>query len=222
MDVSTIAKTQVGMTNYVKNAKGTDKGKDAEVHEKGAYNVELSDEGKATAAGQTHGDAVKGLTPDQVNLLQDGINKSYDLMIKTLTAQNTKLQAWLANGDGILNFDGVNIDTSRFALPAVGTTPEEAAAAIAPGGEYSVEKVADRIMGLAVAFAGDDPEKLKKMQDAIEEGFRQAGVEFKDATGAKEMPDITKQTHDEIMRRFDELYKKIAEQNSGADNPAEE
>lgn len=227
MDVSTIAKVQGGISGYAKNVKGSEKPKDAEnvkgaAAEKHAYDVNLSEEGKAAQAGKTHGDAVKGLTPDQVEMLQDGIQKSYDLMIKTLTAQNTKLQAWLSQGDGKLNFDGVLIDTSRFALPPVGTTPEEAAAAIAPGGEYSVEKVADRIMGLAQAFAGEDPEKLKQMQDAIEEGFRQAGVEFKDATGAKEMPDITKQTHDEITRRFDELYKKIAEANSGIQAAEEE
>jgi hypothetical protein len=36
------------------------------------------------------------------------------------------------------------------------------------------------------------------------------------------MPDINKQTHDEITRRFDELYKKIAEANSGIQAAEEE
>lgn len=228
MDVSAIANAQVGIASYAKAAKGgdvkeTNKAKNAEAAQaaqaemsegKTAYAVDISGAGKATSVeGKTHGDAVKGLTSEQVDILQEGIQKSYDLMIKTLTSQNTKLQAWLDNGDGILNFSGVELDTAQFALPAVGTTPEEAAAAIAPGGAYSVEKVADRLMGLAQAFAGEDPDKLKAMQDAIEEGFAQAGADFKDATGEEEMPDITKQTHDEITRRFEELYKKIAEKN---------
>jgi hypothetical protein len=168
-----------------------------------AYSVDIS------AAAKNHGDAVKGLTSEQIDVLKEGIAKSQELMIKTLTEQNAKLQGWLDEGIGTLNFDGIKIGADRFALPAVGTTPEEAAAAVAEGGNYSVDAVATRIFDLASAIAGNDPEKLKTMQAAVEEGFKQAGLTWKDATGKEDMPQITKDTHAEITKRFDDLYAKL-------------
>ena len=91
------------------------------------------------------------------------------------------------------------------------TTPEEAAKAVADGGDWSVDAVAERIFTMATAIAGDNPETLRQMQAAVEEGFRQAGIAFKKATGEKEMPPITGKTHDEITRRFEERYKKLGE-----------
>ena len=169
----------------------------------GAYEVNVSD------AAKNHGEAVKGLTAEQIDILQQGIDNSYKMMISVLTENNAKLQGWLDEGIGKLAFGDLQIDSSKFGLPAVGTTPEEAAAAVAEGGEYSVDAVADRIFDMAKAIAGDDPEKLKAMQDAVEEGFKQAGVAWKDTMGTDKMPQITQDTHDEITKRFDELYAKL-------------
>ena len=171
-----------------------------------AYAVDVSD------AAKSHGDAVKGLTAEQIDVLQQGIDNSYKMMISVLTEQNAKLQGWLDEGIGKLAFGDMQIDSSRFALPAVGTTPEEAAAAVAEGGDYSVDAVAGRIFDLAKAIAGDDPEKLKAMQDAVEEGFKQAGLAWKDTMGTDKMPQITQDTHAEITKRFDELYAKLTGQ----------
>ena len=77
--------------------------------------------------------------------------------------------------------------------------------------------VADRIFGLASAIAGGDPDKLKEMQDAVEKGFQLAGVDFEKATGKSDMPQITQDTHDEITRRFDALFKQL-----GAGDAAEQ
>lgn len=169
----------------------------------GAYEVNVSD------AAKNHGEAVKGLTAEQIDILQQGIDNSYKMMISVLTENNAKLQGWLDEGIGKLAFGDLQIDSSKFGLPAVGTTPEEAAAAVAEGGEYSVDAVADRIFEMAKAIAGDDPEKLKEMQDAVEEGFKQAGVAWKDTMGTDKMPQITQDTHDAITKRFDELYAKL-------------
>lgn len=164
---------------------------------------------------QAHGEAIKGLSAEQIDVLKDGIAKSQELMIKTLTESNAKLQSWLDAGIGFLNFDGVEIEAWNFALPPVGTTPEEAEAAISEGGDYSVEKVADRIFNLAVSIAGDDPERLQAMIDAVEEGFNQAGIAFGEAFDGADMPQITKDTHDEIMRRFGELMERLTHTEKG-------
>ncbi len=126
-----------------------------------------------------------------------------NLMIQALTAHNDRLQGWLNDGVGILNFGGVKIDASRFALPEVATNAEDAAKAVADGGAWSVDAVAGRIFDLATAIAGNDPEKLATMRAAVEEGFKQAGATWKSATGLSDMPDITQRTYNELMHRFD-------------------
>jgi hypothetical protein len=62
---------------------------------------------------------------------------------------------------------------------------------------------------MAKAIAGNDPEKLKAMQDAVEEGFKQAGLAWKDTMGTDKMPQITQDTHNEITKRFDDLYAQL-------------
>lgn len=172
-----------------------------------AFSIDIS------ASAQKASGALKGMTSEQVDALKDGIQKSYQLMIKTMTEQNAKLQGWLDQGIGALNFEGILFGTDKFALPPVGTTPEEAQAAISDGGEYSVDAVATRIFDMASTIAGGDPEKLKAMQAAVEEGFKQAGIVWKDAIGDDEMPQITKDTHAEITKRFEELYAKLINPN---------
>lgn len=81
-------------------------------------------------------------------------------------------------------------------------TPEDVAAAqaaISEGGYYSVDAVATRIMDMAMALAGGDPEKIGVLRDAVEKGFAQAGEVF----GAA-LPQICQDTRSEIMARFDE------------------
>lgn len=133
-----------------------------------------------------------------------------NVMIQAMTGSNEKLQGWLDEGVGILNFDGVQIDAARFGLPEVATNPEDAAKAIAPGGEWSVEAVAGRIFDLATAIAGDDPEKLSQMKDAIGKGFEEAIGTFKNMTGQSEMPSITGDTQNRINELFD---KRLSELN---------
>lgn len=168
-----------------------------------AYQVDVTD------AAKSHGEAVKGLSAEQIDILQQGIDNSYKMMISVLTENNVKLQGWLDEGIGKLAFGDMQIDSSQFGLPAVGTTPEEAEKAVGEGGDYSVDAVAGRIFDMAKAIAGDDPEKLKAMQEAVEEGFKQAGLAWKDTMGTDKMPQITQDTHDEITKRFDELYAKL-------------
>lgn len=151
----------------------------------------------------------KGLSAEELDQLQQEAEANevtfLNSMIQALTEHNSRLQGWLDLGIGILNFDGTKIDAARFVLPEVATNQEEAAKAVAEGGAWSVDAVATRIFDLAMAIAGNDPEKREIMREAINEGFRQAGETFKSHTGLDEMPAITKETQAEIGRRFDEL-----------------
>ncbi|MCQ2465685.1 MAG: hypothetical protein MJ095_08890 [Oscillospiraceae bacterium] len=85
---------------------------------------------------------------------------------------------------------------------------EAARESISEGGFYSVDSVSTRIMDMAKALAGDNPEKIALMRDAVTKGFGQAAktLHLKE----DDMPGITKDTFAEVMKRFDdweESYK---------------
>ena len=79
---------------------------------------------------------------------------------------------------------------------------QRAAAAIAEGGEYSVDAVATRILDMAKALSGGDMSKLSELRSAVEKGFKAAGMEM----GGK-LPSICNDTYNEVMKRFDEWEK---------------
>ena len=212
----------------VQGAQAVDAAKAPAAKEAGAaFDVKISDAAREKAAEKVAADQdapakngkAKGLTADEVKALQDDIDNSYNILIKTMTEQNAKLQAWQADGTGFLNFDGRKVLTAQFALPDVATTPEDAKKAIADGGDWSVNAVADRIMNIATSIAGDDPKKLETLRSAVQAGFKQAGIDFTEMTGKKDMPEITGKTYDEVMSRFDKLVKKDA---AGTDAPAKD
>ncbi|MDY6268369.1 MAG: hypothetical protein SPL39_05300 [Selenomonadaceae bacterium] len=211
MDVSTMTRisqqTAALSGSYTKTSSTKTTTPDGQVTENTtseAYTIDIS------AASQQAAKATKGLTADQVDVLKQGIEKSQQLMIQTLTQQNLKLQGYLDEGIGQLNFDGVLFGTDKFALPAVATTPEEAEKAVADGGDYSIDAVAGRILDMASTIANGDPEKLKAMQEAVEKGFEAAGISWKDTFGEDEdMPEITTKTHDEVTKRFADLYEQL-------------
>ncbi len=157
----------------------------------------------------------KGLSLDEISKLQDDVSRSQQLMISQLTEINAKLQGYQAQGVGKLNFDGLNIDTSKFVLPSVATTPEEAKQAIGEGGDWSVDAVAGRIMDMATSIAGGDEKKLEQMRTAVQKGFEQAGAAFNKVYGTQDMPQITKDTQDEVMKRFDSVKASYQQAASG-------
>ncbi|BEU86555.1 hypothetical protein TAMA11512_00190 [Selenomonas sp. TAMA-11512] len=219
MNVSQIASQAASLYQSSSKTNGAQKSGAVETAAKpdAAYNVEISANAKSAASAKDAGKAAeaagaakaKGLTNDQVSALQSDLDRSYSLMIQTMSELNAKLQGYQDQGIGwLVGENGRKVSTAMFALPAVATTPEEAAKAIAPGGDWSVEAVSDRIMNLAVAIAGSDPAMLEKMRGAVEKGFEQAGVAFKSAFGTDKMPAITDETHTHIMKRFDDLLQK--------------
>lgn len=228
MDVSTISRVSQGLAQYAAQAKNSTNAKSSAQNSAAqyqsesvkvgeAFELDISDAAKKAQQTPAQTDdfsiedegakETKGLSADQVRALEDDLAAQeqtlLNVMIQALTESNDKLQAWLDDGVGILNFGGSQIDAAQFALPEVATNPEDAAKAIAPGGAWSVDAVSTRIFDLATAIAGDDPEKLSQMRAAVEEGFKQAGLVWKDATGQDNMPEISKQTYNEIMSRFD-------------------
>lgn len=178
-----------------------------------AFELDISAAAKQAQQTDEGAEETKGLTDEQADALNEDYlaaqQNLFNVMIKAMTESNDKLQGWLDDGVGFLNFNGTKIEAARFALPEVATNPEDAAKAIAPGGAWSVDAVSTRIFDLATAIAGNDPEKLSQMRAAVEEGFKQAGMVWKETTGQDNMPEISKQTYNEIMSRFDKRANEL-------------
>ena len=92
------------------------------------------------------------------------------------------------------------IASGNFTVDA--QTKAEAQQAISEDGYWGVKQTSQRIFDMAKALAGDDPAKMKKMQDAVEKGFEQAT-----ASWGKALPGICDDTHSAINGMFEEYYK---------------
>ena len=232
MDVNTISRVSRGFAQYAMQARNTNNAKASAQNQTTQTQSDLAKFGAATEvdisdaakkAQQTpkqedlsvedEGAKTKGLSAEQVDALKEDLevqdNTFYQVMMQAITEQNDKLQGWLDEGVGFLNLGGTLVEASRWGLPEVATNPEDAAKAIAPGGEWSVDAVSSRIFDLASTIAGNDPERLAQMKAAVEEGFKQAGVAWNKMTGQDDMPEITKQTYNEIMNRFDKRTNEL-------------
>lgn len=150
----------------------------------------------------------KGLSAEGIKALKDAQAAQNAKFLQSMMQSNIKNQSQQFMKATQLNFGGVLISAEDFMLPQGGSTPEEAAKAIGEGGAYSVEAVSDRIFSLAEKIANGDSEKLAVMRDAVEKGFKQAGLSFK-SSASQDLPDICHDTYDNIMDRFDKLQEKL-------------
>lgn len=80
-------------------------------------------------------------------------------------------------------------------------TRAQAQADIAEDGYYGVKQTASRLFDFASALAGDDVEKMKEMQAAIEKGFKKA-----ENTWGGKLPGISYDTMDAVNKMFDDYY----------------
>lgn len=72
---------------------------------------------------------------------------------------------------------------------------------VSEDGYYGVKQTSQRLFDFASALAGDDVEKMKEMQAAMEKGYKNA----EKAWGGK-LPDICQETLDAANKLFDDYY----------------
>ncbi len=77
---------------------------------------------------------------------------------------------------------------------------------VSEDGYWGVKQTSQRILDFATALTGGDPDKIEDMRAAFEKGFKQA----RDAFGG-ELPDISQQTYDAVMKGFDDMKAKQEE-----------
>ncbi len=80
-------------------------------------------------------------------------------------------------------------------------TAEEAKKSLEEDGYWGVKQTSDRMVSFAKALTGGDPSKIDEMISAFEKGYKQA------TDMMKKVPDITKQTYDATMEKFEAWRK---------------
>ncbi len=152
--------------------------------------VEISAEAKVTTkmTDAERADLVKSLKDD----LDSQMSRFTNMMMRTFQKQGITA----AKGDDFWK----QIASGNFTVDA--QTKADAEAAISEDGYWGVKQTSARIFDFAKALAGDDPDKMKKMQDAVEKGFKQA----EDAWGGS-LPGICGDTKSAINKLFDDYYK---------------
>ena len=82
------------------------------------------------------------------------------------------------------------------------STKAQAQKDISEDGYWGVKQTSQRLFDFASALAGDDVDKMKEMQAAMEKGFKQATK-----TWGRELPSISKDTLNAANKLFDDYYK---------------
>lgn len=118
------------------------------------------------------------------------------LVNDTLTGQAGKFA--VATGDDLWKF----LASGNFTVDA--QTKAQAQADIAEDGYYGVAQTSQRMFDFAQALAGDDPENMKKMQNAIAKGYAMA-----EKTWGGSLPDICQKTIDATNKLFDDYYASL-------------
>ena len=153
--------------------------------------VELSSDAKVTSKMSDSERAAlgKSLTDD----LNNQMSRFTNMMVQNFQKQG--INASMANGDDFWKM----MASGNYTVDA--KTKAEAQEAISEDGFWGVKNTSQRIFDFAAAMAGDDPEKMKKFQAAVEKGFSQA----EDAWGGS-LPSICGETHEAVNKLFDDYY----------------
>ena len=81
-------------------------------------------------------------------------------------------------------------------------TKAQAQKEISEDGYWGVKKTSQRLFDFASALAGDDVDKMKEMQKAMEKGFKMATKAW-----GRELPSISHDTMDAANKLFEDYYK---------------
>lgn len=128
--------------------------------------------------------------------------------LENQTTRFTNMMMQIFNKQGITGLQAGSDDfwktiaSGNFTVDA--QTKAEAQKAISEDGYWGVKQTSQRLFDFAYALAGDNPEQMQKMQNAIEKGFKQA----EEAWGGS-LPSISGDTYKAVNDLFSEYYGKF-------------
>lgn len=159
--------------------------------EEKADSVDLSSDAKSInkMSAEDRAALVKSLKADLEN------QKTRFINMMTQTFQKQGMTAKTANDDSFWRmFSSGNLQVDQ-------ETKAAAQEAISENGYWGVKQTSERIFQMAQALAGDDPEKMKTMQDAVKRGYEAAGKAW-----GGELPGIAGETISAVDKMFEDYF----------------
>ena len=149
--------------------------------------------GEMTA--EERAELVKSLKADQETQMSRFMNMMTQMFQKQgitgLTAGSDEFWRMIASGN--------------YAVDA--QTRAKAQEAISEDGYWGVKQTSQRIFDFAYAVAGDDTDKMREMQEAVEKGFHAA-----EKSWGGPMPAITGETYNAVTELFNQYYASYEEE----------
>lgn len=116
--------------------------------------------------------------------------------LRSIVEQLISKQADTAGKSGLWElFTPENIEKSDISPETIAQAKED----VAEDGYWGVKQTSERILDFAKALTGGDPSKIDEMKKAIEKGFAAA-----EKMWGKELPEISKQTHEAVMKGLED------------------
>lgn len=119
-----------------------------------------------------------------------------DLVTKSITGQSRK--SAIANG----SMDDIWKKLAKGDFKISEAAKKQAQEEISEKGYWGIEQTSKRLFDYASALAGDDVDKMKSMQAAMEKGYKEATKAW-----GKELPEISKKTLAAANKLFENYYK---------------
>lgn len=199
MSVGSVSGAQSTDASYYASAKKVEKAEDtkntakdtgvvyeksSEVNKPATYSInKMSEKDRANLVSQ--------LKADQANRQSQLVS----LVEQMMTKQSTTFS--MANGtDDMWKF----LASGEFEVDAA--TKAQAQEDISEDGYWGIKQTSQRLFDFASALAGDDVDKMKDMQEAMEKGFKLATKAW-----GKDLPDISKDTLEAANQLFNDYYK---------------
>lgn len=132
----------------------------------------------------------------QLKADQESRQKSLMDLVQNMMGQQAKTYGMANGNDSMWKF----IASGNYTVDA--QTKAQAQKDIAEDGYWGVKQTSQRLFDFASALAGDDVEKMKEMQAAMQKGFKLATKAW-----GKELPGICGQTIDAANKLFDDYYE---------------
>ena len=181
----------------------TAKATEATAEDKTAKTAETKDTDKAavyeksdnTVASSTNKTYVKNEAV--VNMLKSDLETRQNQLKDIVSQMMSKQGAAIGKADDIWSF----LAKGDFTIDEA--AKKKAQEEISEDGYWGVKQTSQRILDFANALTGGDPSQVEKMRSAFEKGFKEATKAW-----GKELPDISKQTYEAVMKGFDDMAGK--------------
>jgi len=200
MSVNSINNTQAaGVYSYEADAnskKAQEKEQAATASQSGVVYEKSQDAKKATYSVNKMSSSERAALVQQLKADQQSRQESMVKLVQKMMKGQAKSYSMASGDDSIWKF----LASGNFTVDAA--TKAQAQQDISEDGYWGVKQTSQRLFDFASALAGDDVEKMKKMQAAMEKGFKLATKSW-----GKDLPGISKDTMTAANKLFDEYYQ---------------